>query len=114
MQAKYTTHEGSNFSHRTQGSDKAAEACAGCVELAAQHASILRAVAASHLVHLEPILTSSLLRADNTLVQNEDFWSSTGNPDPESSESLLYRLAPPLCALHSVTIGVYRARYQFG
>ena len=52
--------------------------------------------------------------ADNTLLQNEDFWSSTGNPDPDSSESLLYRLAPPLCALHSVTIGVYRARYQFG
>ncbi len=81
---------------------------------AAQQASNSLRCTAGQTMQLKLIGCAVPACADNTLLQNEDFWSSTGNPDPDSCESLLYRLAPPLCALHSVTVGVYRARYQFG
>ena len=54
------------------------------------------------------------LPAGNTLSDNADFWSSSGNPNVDSEEFLVYKMAHPLCTLHSVTIGIYRAQYQFG
>lgn len=53
-------------------------------------------------------------RAGATLRDDAGFWSSAGSHAAAADEALLYRLAHPLTALHSVTIGVCRARYQFG
>ncbi|PNH09784.1 F-box protein [Tetrabaena socialis] len=51
---------------------------------------------------------------DNTLTNNDEFWSSTGSGDGTAGEALLYRLRQPLLALSYVTLTVYRAQYQHG
>jgi len=42
------------------------------------------------------------------------FWSSVGNENPETNESLIYQLCQPICAVFSISIRPYRASYQLG
>ena len=42
------------------------------------------------------------------------FWSSRGNPDPQSHEWLLYKLAQPICIISRIEIKPYKALYQRG
>ncbi|GLI70427.1 hypothetical protein VaNZ11_015334 [Volvox africanus] len=50
----------------------------------------------------------------NTVLDNGEFWSSTGTSTCKADEALLYRLRQPLSSIAYVSVAVYRAFYQHG
>lgn len=51
--------------------------------------------------------------SDNTLNQQNSFWSSTGT-EPAVDEFLTYNLTFPVCCLTHIDLMAYRAMFQWG
>jgi hypothetical protein len=83
-----------------------------CVFLRAVEPSMRRDVISSPLEESSHDDVKQMI--EQTLVDDDSFWSSLGSADPTTSEFLTFQLASPVTLISAIELNVYRCTYQRG